>query len=59
MGSSVPSRDIPRFMDLYRAGALPVDLLHTHDIALDDINEAFDRLADGEAIRQIVRFHEV
>ncbi len=56
MGSSVPARDIPRFMRMYDAGALPVDLLHTHDIALDDINEAFDRLADGDAVRQIVRF---
>lgn len=59
MGSSVPDRDIPRFMSMYDAGSLPVDLLHTHDIALDDINEAFDRLADGAAIRQIVRFTEV
>ena len=58
MGSSVPSRDIPRFMDMYNAGALPVDLLHTHDIRLDHINEAFDTLADGAAVRQIVRFDE-
>ncbi|MBT3268533.1 zinc-binding dehydrogenase [Candidatus Poribacteria bacterium] len=56
MGSSVPARDIPRFMRMYNAGTLPVDLLHTHDIELDGINEAFDRLADGAAVRQVLRF---
>lgn len=56
MGSSVPSRDIPRYISLYQAGLLPVDLLHTHTLKLDEINEGFDRLAAGEAIRQIVRF---
>jgi alcohol dehydrogenase len=58
MGSSVPSRDIPRFMQMYDAGALPVDLLHTNDVRLDGINEAFDKLADGSEVRQIVRFGE-
>lgn len=56
MGSSVPSRDIPRYISLYRAGLLPVDKLHTHTLKLDEINEGFDRLAAGEAIRQIVTF---
>ncbi|MEZ5344949.1 MAG: zinc-dependent alcohol dehydrogenase family protein [Pyrinomonadaceae bacterium] len=56
MGSSVPSRDVPRFISMYQAGILPVDKLHTHTIALDEINEGFDRLAEGKAIRQIVTF---
>jgi len=56
LGSGVPSRDIPRFLGLYKRGKLPVDKLLTHRIALDDINEGFDRLASGEAIRQIVDF---
>lgn len=56
MGSAVPQRDIPRYLDLYRAGRLPVDHLLTHRLALDDINEGFDRLARGEAIRQIIEF---
>ncbi len=30
MGSAVPSRDLPRFIALYRAGLLPVDRLLTH-----------------------------
>ena len=56
MGSAVPSRDIPRYIALYRAGRLPVDRLLTRTIALDDINAGFDALASGEAIRQVVVF---
>jgi Zn-dependent alcohol dehydrogenase len=56
MGSSVPSRDVPRFIALYRAGLLPVDRLLTHRLRLDEINTGFDRLARAEAIRQVVLF---
>jgi Zn-dependent alcohol dehydrogenase len=55
MGSAVPKRDIPRYIALYQAGALPVDLLLSETIALDAINPAFDALARGEAVRQVVR----
>jgi len=57
LGSGVPSRDIPRFLGLYKRGKLPVDKLLTHRMDLEDINEGFDRLASGEAIRQIVDFN--
>lgn len=56
MGSCVPSRDIPRFIALYQAGILPVDLLFTRTIVLDEINSAFDALASGEAVRQLITF---
>jgi Zn-dependent alcohol dehydrogenase len=56
MGSAVPSRDLPRYIALYRAGRLPVDKLLTHTLRLDEINGAFDRLAAGEAVRQVVLF---
>ncbi len=56
MGSAVPSRDLPRYIALYRAGRLPVDRLLTHRIRLDELNPAFDRLARGEAVRQVVIF---
>ncbi len=58
MGSSVPSRDLPRFIALYRAGLLPVDRLLTHRLRLKDLNQGFDRLARGEAIRQVVIFEQ-
>jgi alcohol dehydrogenase len=54
LGSCVPSRDIPRYIDWYRAGRLPVDRLLSERLRLDDINAAFDRLAAGESIRQVV-----
>lgn len=56
LGSGVPSRDITRFLGLHGRGKLPVEKLMTHKIRLDDINEAFDRLHAGEAIRQVVVF---
>ncbi|MGV1794430.1 zinc-dependent alcohol dehydrogenase family protein [Rhizobium sp. A37_96] len=56
IGSSVPSRDIPRFLNLYRRGKLPVDKLLTGRLSLEEINTGFDRLADGAAIRQVVWF---
>jgi alcohol dehydrogenase len=56
IGSGVPSRDIPRFLALYKRGKLPVDRLLTHRMKLEDINEGFDRLAEGLAVRQIVEF---
>ena len=54
VGSCVPSRDIPRFIDLYRQGLLPVDRLMSERIGLDEINLGFDRLADGGTVRQIL-----
>jgi alcohol dehydrogenase len=56
MGSSVPRRDIPRYIKMYQAGILPVDKLHTHTLRLDEINAGFDRLAQGQAVRQIIDF---
>jgi alcohol dehydrogenase len=56
MGSCVPSRDIPRYIDLFRRGKLPVDRLLTHELSLEDLNGGFDRLADGEALRQVLVF---
>lgn len=55
LGSCDPQRDIPRFIQMYRAGRLPVDKLLSERIELDDINAGFDRLADGKTVRTIVR----
>ncbi|WP_027478770.1 zinc-dependent alcohol dehydrogenase family protein [Curvibacter gracilis] len=54
LGSCVPRRDIGRFVALYRQGKLPVDQLLTGRLSLDQINLGFDRLARGEAIRQVI-----
>lgn len=54
IGSCVPSRDVPRFVAMFRAGRLPVDLLLSETIGLEDLNSALDRLARGESIRQVI-----
>ena len=54
IGSCVPVRDVPRYVAMYRAGRLPVDRLLSERIRLDEINEALDRLARGESIRQVI-----
>ena len=54
IGTAVPSRDIPRFIQLYRRGRLPVDRLMSGTLGLDEINLGFDRLHDGTAVRQVV-----
>ncbi|MGL4811605.1 MAG: zinc-dependent alcohol dehydrogenase family protein [Beijerinckiaceae bacterium] len=54
MGSCVPSRDIPRYIDLFVAGKLPVDKLLSGTGPLDDINAAFDKLDRGEVIRHVI-----
>ncbi|MBL6081601.1 zinc-dependent alcohol dehydrogenase family protein [Belnapia sp. T18] len=55
MGSCVPERDIPRFIGLYKRGKLPVERLKSGTLPLADINSAFDRLADGSVLRQLLR----
>jgi len=56
LGSCVPARDIPRYIDLYLQGRLPVDKLMGERIAFDDINAGFDRLATGTTMRDMVVF---
>jgi alcohol dehydrogenase len=56
IGTCVPSRDIPRYVALFRQGRLPVDRLLSGTIALDDINAAFDQLAEGRAVRTVITF---
>ncbi len=56
MGSAVPRRDLPRFIAMYEAGLLPVDKLLSRTIQLDEINAAFDALATGAAVRQVITF---
>jgi alcohol dehydrogenase len=56
IGTCVPSRDLPRYIDLYKQGRLPVDKLKTGTLTLDEINHGFDLLHEGKAVRQVVLF---
>jgi alcohol dehydrogenase len=56
LGSGVPAVDINRYIDLYRAGRLPVDKLLGQSFTLDQVNEGFDHLASGSSLRDAVIF---
>jgi alcohol dehydrogenase len=54
VGSCVPLRDVPRFIELYQQGRLPVDRLMSDRVRFDGLNAAFDALADGHTVRQVL-----
>lgn len=56
LGSAVPSRDIPTYVDLWREGRLPLERLVSSRIALGDLDSAMDRLAAGGELRQLISF---
>lgn len=57
MGSSAPQRDIPRYLALWKAGRMPVERLQSAALPLDRINDAFESLAAGVAVRQVLHPH--
>jgi len=54
LGSCVPSRDIPRYIRLFKRGLLPVDRLLTSEFKLDDINIGFDQLREAKLLRGLI-----
>ena len=58
MGSCVVRNDVPKFINLYKQGKLPVDKLRSGNICLNDLNQGFDKLAAGDAIRQMLVMHD-
>jgi alcohol dehydrogenase len=54
VGTCVPTRDIPRYIELFRRGKLPVDRLMSSHLRLEEINLGFDLLHEGKAVRQII-----
>ncbi len=55
-GGIVPSLDIPRLVDMFMDGKLPVDKLITKSYSLDQVNEAFLALENREVIRSVIQF---
>ena len=48
--------DVPKIVDWYMEGKINIDDLITHQMPLNDINEAFDLMHSGESIRSVVLF---
>jgi len=55
-GDCLPSRDFPYLVDLYRQGRLDLDAFVSETIALDGVEEAFDRMHHGDVLRSVVVF---
>jgi Zn-dependent alcohol dehydrogenase len=55
-GGSDLRRDVPRFVEMWRAGRLDLESLITRRIGFADLNDAIATLERGDAIRQIVLF---
>jgi S-(hydroxymethyl)glutathione dehydrogenase / alcohol dehydrogenase len=53
-GDVVAPIDIPRYVDLYMAGRLPIDKLITRNYKLEQINEAFEAMQKGTVIRSVI-----
>lgn len=53
-GSSRPLVDLPKLVELYRGGKLPVDKLITHRYSLNQVNEAFEDLQAGKIARGVL-----
>jgi Zn-dependent alcohol dehydrogenase len=53
-GSLVPQRDIPKFVDLYQRGRLPLDSLIDARVSLDEAPKALQRLAENEITKAVV-----
>ncbi|PCI43186.1 MAG: alcohol dehydrogenase, partial [Moraxellaceae bacterium] len=55
-GSSLPQRDIPRFIDWYLSGELKLDEMITKRIKLEQVNQAFEEMGRGEGARSVIVF---
>ncbi len=56
MGTTQLQTEIPKLVELYKAGILKLDELITARYPLEKINEAIDAVVKGEALRNIIVF---
>jgi S-(hydroxymethyl)mycothiol dehydrogenase len=53
-GDCLPSRDFPLLVDLYLQGRLDLDRFVSETISLEDVEDAFARMQEGEVLRSVV-----
>jgi S-(hydroxymethyl)glutathione dehydrogenase/alcohol dehydrogenase len=56
MGSNRFRVDMPRYVDMYLNGKLKLDEMISREITLEQINDGFAALLQGEVARQVIRF---
>ncbi|MGW0892889.1 NDMA-dependent alcohol dehydrogenase [Saccharopolyspora sp. NPDC002578] len=55
-GGCKPRNDVPKLLDLYRAGRLKLDELITRTYRLEDINQGYRDMEEGDTIRGVITF---
>ncbi|MYW15919.1 S-(hydroxymethyl)mycothiol dehydrogenase, partial [Streptomyces sp. SID2955] len=53
-GDCLPSRDFPMLVDLHLQGRLPLDAFVTETVRLDQVEQAFERMHQGDVLRSVV-----
>ena len=53
-GSTNAHEDVPMLLELYKKGELKLDELISREIAVDQVNEAFDAMKAGEVARSVI-----
>ncbi len=48
--------ELPKYVDRYMSGDIKIDELVTFELPLAEINQAFDYMHDGKAIRSVIKF---
>jgi NDMA-dependent alcohol dehydrogenase len=57
-GGCNPHNDIPKLLDLYRAGTLKLDELATNTYRLDDINQGYADMREGRSLRGLILYDD-
>ncbi len=55
-GDIIAPVEVPRLVDRFMAGKLPIDKLVTKHFSLDEVNDAFGAIINKEVLRGVIRF---
>jgi S-(hydroxymethyl)glutathione dehydrogenase/alcohol dehydrogenase len=55
-GGAKGRTDVPKIVDWYMDRKINIDDLITHQVGIDDINQAFDLMHEGKSIRTVATF---
>jgi S-(hydroxymethyl)mycothiol dehydrogenase len=55
-GDCLPTRDFPMLVSLYQQGRLDLDAFVSEEIALGDVETAFEKMHHGDVLRSVVLF---
>jgi Zn-dependent alcohol dehydrogenase len=58
-GSAQPHHDIPTYLKLYRAGLMMLDEMVTNVYPIDDVERAFQDMADSTVARTVLAISDV